>query len=90
MSKVKFKLNIIGLRELMRSADMRQALNAAGVSVENKAQTFSGGEDFAHAIKVLDYTALATVYPNSNEAYKAVYKDNILEKSLSGLPRTKK
>ena len=90
MSDIKFKLNLSGLRELMKSADMRQVLNSAGVVVTNKAEALSGGEDFSHAVKILDYTAVATVFPNSKEAYRAAYKNNILEKSLSGLPRTKR
>ncbi len=89
MSKIKFKLNINGLRQLMKSADMRQAVNAAGVSVENKARIISGGEDFTHETKILSYAAITTVFPNSKSAASAVYRDNILDKSLSGLPRKK-
>ena len=89
MSKIKFKLNINGLRQLMKSADMRQAVNAVGVSVENKARVISGGENFTHDTKILDFVAITTVYPDSKSAASAVYRDNILEKSLSGLPRKK-
>ncbi len=90
MSDIKFKLDINGLRELMKSADMRQALNDVAVSVQHKAEIISGGEDFAHAVDIADYVAIGSVYPDSKSAASAVYKSNILEKSLDGLPRSKK
>lgn len=90
MSDIKFKLDINGLRELMKSADMRQALNDVAVNVQSKAHMISGGEPFEHRIGIGSFTAIATVFPDSEAADKSVYKSNVLEKSLDGLPRSKK
>ena len=89
MNKVDFELDIKGLQELMKSSEMQQILNETGAEVANKASMLTGGESFSHAVRTINYVAIGTVFPNSETAAKAVYQDNVLEKSLDGLPRTK-
>ena len=90
MSKVDFELDIKGLQELMKSAEMQQILNETAASVASKASMQSGGEDFGQDVRVASYVAIGTVFPQSEAAAKASFQNNVLEKSLSGLPRTKK
>ena len=89
MNKVDFELDIEGLQELMKSSEMQQILNEAATSVADKARMQTGNEDFGHDVRVASYVAIGTVFPQSEAAARASYQDNVLEKSLSGLPRTK-
>ena len=89
MNKVDFELDIEGLQELMKSSEMQQILNETATSVAEKARMQTGNEDFGHDVRVASYVAIGTVFPQSEAAAKASYQDNVLEKSLSGLPRTK-
>ena len=89
MIKTEFELDIKGLQELMKPTEMQQILQETGASVADKASMQTGGENFGHDVRVASYVALGTVFPQSEAAAKASYQDNVLEKSLSGLPRTK-
>lgn len=89
MNKVDFELDIEGLQELMKSSEMQQILNETATNVADKARMQTGGEDFGHDVRVASYVAIGTVFPQSEAAARASYQDNVLEKSLSGLPRTK-
>lgn len=89
MNKVEFELDIEGLRELMKSSEMQEILREIGVDVANKASMISGGEEYGYDHHIADYVAIETIFPESKAAAKASYQDNVLEKSLSGLPRTK-
>lgn len=89
MNKVDFELDIEGLQELMKSSEMQQILNETATSVADKARMQTGNEDFGHDVRVASYVAIGTVFPQSEAAARASYQDNVLEKSLSGLPRTK-
>lgn len=89
MIKTEFELDIKGLQELMKSTEMQQILQETGASVADKATMLSGGENYGHDVRVASYVALGTIFPQSEAAAKASYQDNVLEKSLSGLPRTK-
>ena len=89
MNKVDFELDIEGLQELMKSSEMQQILNETATSVAEKARMQTGNEDFGHDVRVASYVAIGTVFPQSEAAARASYQDNVLEKSLSGLPRTK-
>lgn len=89
MNKVDFKLDIKGLQELMKSSEMQQVLNETGSSVAEKASLMTGGEAFDHKVRTINYVAIGTVFPQSETAARASYQDNVLEKSLDGLPRTK-
>lgn len=90
MSKVEFKLDIKGLQELMKSTEMQQILSETTTNVAQKAAMQTGGENYGHDVRVASYVAIGTVFPQSEAAAKASYENNVLEKSLSGLPRTKK
>ena len=89
MNKVDFELDIQGLQELMKSSEMQQILNETGASVAEKASLMTGGEMFDHKVRTINYVAIGTVFPQSETAARASYQDNVLEKSLDGLPRTK-
>lgn len=89
MNKVEFELDIEGLQELMKSSEMQQILNETATNVADKARMQTGNEDFGHDVRVASYVAIGTVFPQSETAARASYQDNVLEKSLSGLPRTK-
>lgn len=89
MNKVDFELDIEGLQELMKSSEMQQILNETATNVADKARMQTGNEDFGHDVRVASYVAIGTVFPQSEAAARASYQDNVLEKSLSGLPRTK-
>lgn len=79
MSNTRFKLNLHGLNELMKSGEMVSALNAAGAAVANAA-----GSDYAYSVHQAKYVAICNVYPNSKAAAHENYKENTLVKALSG------
>lgn len=80
--KVEFKLDINGLRELMKSAEMQGALEEAGQSVASAA-----GGDYGHRVHVASYVAICNVFPESKEAAHDNFENNTLLKVLgtSGL-----
>lgn len=89
MTKTEFELDMDGLRELMKSAEMQQVLQETAASVADKASMLTAGEDFGHDVRTATYVAIGTAFPQSQTAAKASYENNVLEKALSGLPRTK-
>ena len=88
MSKMDFKLDINGLRELMKSEEMQEVLSEAGESVANIASNMSDGEPYGVRPHVASYVAIANVYPASEAAAKMNSDMNIAVKALSssGLP----
>lgn len=87
MKKVKFELDINGLRELMKSAEMKAVLEEAGQAVANGA-----GGDYGVRVHDATYVSIANVYPDSKEAAKDNYENNTLLRALesSGLSMRKK
>lgn len=83
---VKFKLNLAGLNELMKSAEMQSALLEAGNAVAS-----SAGSDYAAEVHVANWIAISNVYPNSKQAAHENFEDNTLLKALGsvGLSQTK-
>lgn len=79
MSKMKFELDINGLRELMKSAEMQSCLDQAGAQVAARA-----GGDYGHRVHVADYVAIVNIYPDSKEAAKDNYENNTLLRALGG------
>lgn len=71
-----FELNIAGLNELMKSAEMQAALEQAGQAVADAA-----GGDYGVRVHEGDWTAIANVYPDSAEAAKDNYENNTLLKA---------
>lgn len=90
--KVKFELDMKGLRELFTSPEVNAWLQEVGNDVAERASAMSenGGEYGARAHNA-DNTAIVNVYPDSKEAAHDNYENNTLLKALgsSGLPNTK-
>lgn len=86
MGNVKFELNLLGLNELMKSAEMQSALKEAGQSVADAA-----GSEYAAEVHTANWIAISNVYPNSKKAAHENFKDNTLLKALqsSGLRMSK-
>lgn len=78
MGDVKFELNLPGLNELMKSAEMQAVLDSAGASVASAA-----GSDYAASPKTGNWIGFSNVYPNSARAAHENFKDNTLIKALS-------
>ena len=78
MGDVRFELNLPGLNQLMKSAEMQKVLDEAGAQVAKKA-----GSDYAASPKTGRYIGFSNVYPNSKKAASENYNDNTLIKALS-------
>ena len=79
MSKnIKVELNLKGLNELMKSPEMEAHLNEVAHEVAQIA-----GNDFGERVHQASYVAIANVYPESRNAAKKNYKENVLIKALS-------
>lgn len=85
-NKVKFKLNLPGLNELMKSGEMQEALLEAGNAVAH-----SAGSNYAAEVHVANWIAISNVYPDSKQAAHENFKDNTLLKALGsvGLKQSK-
>ena len=75
--KVRFELDIGGLNELMKSAEMQAILEDASSQVEAAA-----GDGFGHRVGVATYTAIGNVFADSKESAKKAYQENTLLKAL--------
>lgn len=78
MADVKFKLNLPGLNQLMKSSEIQGVLNEAGERVAQIA-----GLEYASSGKTGRYIGFCNVYPNSEKAAHENFKDNTLVKALS-------
>lgn len=87
MSKVKIELNLPGLNELMKGKEIQSVLKEAGEAVAQ-----SAGSDYASSVDVINWIAIANVYPNSQRAASENFRDNTLLKAVGsvGLPMSKK
>lgn len=85
-NKVKFKLNLPGLNELMKSPEMQEALLEAGRAVAQ-----SAGSEYAAEVHTASWIAISNVYPDSKKAAHENFKNNTLLKALGsvGLKQTK-
>ena len=90
MSNIKFKLDINGLRELMKSGEMQEVLQEAGNAVASHGSSMSG-ENYGTRVHTASYVAICTVFPDSDEARQDNYEKNTVLKALgsSGLPMSK-
>lgn len=86
MSNVKFQLNMPGLNELMKSAEMVSVLTEAGRAVAQAA-----GGDYASEVHQANFVAIANVYPDSKRAANENFHENTLLKAVGsvGLPTQK-
>lgn len=80
MGKFEVKLNLQGINELMKSAEMQSALHSAAQSVAGAANG-----DYETAGYVLNWVALENVYPASPEAARDNFKNNTLVKALGSV-----
>lgn len=65
MARVDFELDLAGLNELMKSAEMQTVLREAGQAALNVA-----GDGYGTETRVLSFTAIQNVYPNTKEGAK--------------------
>lgn len=86
MARVKFELDINGLREIMKSGAMQSALSQAGAAVANAA-----GHGYGHKERIASYEALELIYPVTKKTAREVHESNTLLKALGsvGLPMSK-
>lgn len=77
MSNIKFKLNLAGLNELMKSDEMKACLQQAGEAVANNA-----GSEYGVRVHDASFEAIANIYPDSKKAAKDNYERNALLKAL--------
>ncbi len=79
MSKVKFVLNKRGVRELLKSPEMQNALGQAGGQVARRA-----GSGYSYSVhnRGAFNRAIAHVYPETEEAREDNYNNNTLLRSL--------
>lgn len=85
-SNIEVELNIGGLNDLMKGAEIQSQLQKAGDAVAR-----SAGAEYASSVHVASFVAIANVYPNSKKAAKENYESNTLLKAVSsvGLPTHK-
>lgn len=86
MGNVEVKLNLKGINEVMKSPEILSAVEAAGQAVANAA-----GSDYTTRSGLINYIAYCNVYPDSADAAKENYEDNIIIKAAAaaGLKMTK-
>lgn len=86
MSKIKVKLNLKGINEVMKSPEVRAACEEAARAVGSAA-----GIETEIQSGTINYIAYANVYPASKKAAKENYENNTLLKAASaaGLKMTK-
>jgi len=90
MSRIKFELNLDGLRELMKSSEMQEVLGEAGEVVIANGQSLSG-EPYGKKIVTAKYVSICQVFPVGYAGYKDSIDNNTALKALSssGLPMSK-
>ena len=79
--KMKFELNLPGLRELLKSPQMQKMVKEKADGVAATATAMSG-EEYSSRGAVLYYTSVATAFPDSKEAAHDNYENNTLLKAL--------
>lgn len=86
MSSVHFDLDINGLRDVMKSDEMRKHLQDVGGIVRNVA-----GYGYDNRVVMGKYEAIGQVFPHTAKAAKDNSLNNTLLRSLTsaGLPMTK-
>ncbi len=84
MPKVVFELNRAGVAELLRSSEMREAINAAARSVANNAAGMASGAEYEVEVGFFKDRVSAKVSPANGKATDSMYKNNSLEKALRG------
>lgn len=81
MGNVRFKLNLPGLNELMKSAAMQGVLNSAASSIAAAAGSGDYKVEAAHSIS---FIAIASVSAATRKARKDCNENNTLLKAAGG------
>ncbi len=86
MSKVKFKLNLPGLNELMKSPEMQAILTEHGSRVMSAANSNSTDPDAEYSMgtKTLTWAAITQVRADNSAAMHENLEHNTLLKALGG------
>lgn len=86
MSNVKVELNLPGINEMMKSAEIQSKLSEAGQAVANAA-----GSDYFYDTDLINWIAITNVFPNSDKAAHDNFTHNTLLKAVGtvGLPMSK-
>ena len=79
MADAKFKLNLSGLNELMKSAEMQAVLNSAASQIANAA---GDGYESAHPIS---FVSIAAVHARTFKARRENSENNTLLKAAGGV-----
>lgn len=70
-----FKLDIAGLNQLMKSAEMQSILSQAGGRIAN-----SAGKGYSHQGYVINFVAIENIFPVTKEAaYENAEKHTLLK-----------
>lgn len=84
MSKVRFELNLPGLNEPMKSAEMQTILEQAGNGVASRAQSMCPKGEYSVRTKPINWIAVCNVSAENAEAIRDGYENNTLLKALGG------
>ena len=84
MSKVKFKLNLPGLNQLMKSTEMQGILTQYGQAVSSRAQSMCPEGEYAVRTYPINWIAVCNISAENYEAVKDGYEHNTLLKALGG------
>ena len=82
MSNMVFEFDIEGLRELMKSDEMKGILAEAGSNVAGKASAMAAGEPYNYRVHDASYVSIVNVYPDSPQASKDNLDNNTVLKAL--------
>lgn len=81
MSKIRFKLNLRGLNDLMKSGEMQAILNDAAGRIASAA-----GEGYeVEAAHPLSFAAIASVRAATYDSYYDALENKTLEKAIGGV-----
>ena len=86
MNKVKFKLNLPGLNQLMKGPEMQAELSRYGSTVLGNAQSMAQDSkaEYGMDTKPLNWIAVTTVRAENGAAIHENYERNTLLKALGG------
>lgn len=86
MAKVRFKLDIKGLNELMKGEAMQSVLDEKGAQIQARAESMASDPDarYSRDIWVGDYIAASQVRADNREALHENLKQNTLLKAVRG------
>jgi len=80
MGNFKFELNLQGLNELMKSAEMNAILENAGQRVAN-----APSGEYGHRVHTASFCSICNVFPKSARAARDNSKNNTLLKALGSV-----